>query len=591
MRKARKRTPRKVSVGKRLGPTGKILISGAVLGAGMGLGAGQPAEAATFQVTNSNDSGPGSLRQAILDANAAAGADVITFQAGLPSPILLTSGQLSVTDSVDIQGPDDALLTVSGNDSSRVFYLYSPTSLDVTISGLTIADGNVAAAGAGILARNAGLVLDGVTITGNDVTTLAQGGGLSFQEGQDLTIRDSILSANSALYLGGGISITQAYTVVIERSTISGNQATAGGGLSITDPDGGMLTIRDTTISGNDATDGSSGGLLVSAPGERLTVENCTISGNTAASNGGGIGLFSFYDAQFRHTTIAGNSAAGSGGGLFNSGSWNMANSIVADNTAQSNPDVTTSTIGGAVNLSYSLIENPGTANINDNGGNILNQDPQLGPLTSNGGPTETHKPATTSPVVNAGDPSFAPPPATDQRGFSRVSGSGLDMGAVELGAGTLQFSLAAYSVNEEGGTATITVNRVGGGDGAVSVSYATSDGTATQGDDYAPAAGMLSWADGDTAAKTFQVAILDDALFEGDETVNLALSNPQGAALGSPSTAVLTIADGEEPPAPPSEIPALGGVGKLLLAGLFGLGGSLLLRRRRSPDRPFSPP
>ena len=62
------------------------------------------AQAATFTVTNLDDSGPGSLRQAILDANGAAGADIVEFQAGLTGAIVLSSGQLVVSDSVDVQG-------------------------------------------------------------------------------------------------------------------------------------------------------------------------------------------------------------------------------------------------------------------------------------------------------------------------------------------------------------------------------------------------------------------------------------------------------------------------------------------------------
>jgi len=115
---------------------------------------------------------------------------------------------------------------------------------------------------------------------------------------------------------------------------------------------------------------------------------------------------------------------------------------------------------------------------------------------------------------------------------------------------GSLQFSAATSSVAENAATATITVSRTGGSTGAVSVSYATSNGTATAGSDYTAASGTLSWANGDTASKTFNIPITDDAVYEGNETVNLALSGPTGgAALGTPNTAVLTITDDETPP------------------------------------------
>ena|GEM_PF-1271491 len=116
---------------------------------------------------------------------------------------------------------------------------------------------------------------------------------------------------------------------------------------------------------------------------------------------------------------------------------------------------------------------------------------------------------------------------------------------------GTLQFSKATYDVAENGGTATIIVTRTGGSDGAVSVDFATvAGGTATAGQDYTSNSGTLNWANGDASDKTFTVAIINDALDEADETVNLALSNPTGGAtIGAQSTTTLTITDNDPPP------------------------------------------
>jgi hypothetical protein len=112
---------------------------------------------------------------------------------------------------------------------------------------------------------------------------------------------------------------------------------------------------------------------------------------------------------------------------------------------------------------------------------------------------------------------------------------------------GDLQFDAATYSVDEGAGTATITVNRINGTSGAVGVSYATSNETATAGSDYETASGTLSWADGVGGAKTFTVAITNDTDVEGSETVNLTLSTPTGGAiLVAPSTAILTINDND---------------------------------------------
>ena len=110
---------------------------------------------------------------------------------------------------------------------------------------------------------------------------------------------------------------------------------------------------------------------------------------------------------------------------------------------------------------------------------------------------------------------------------------------------GTLQFSAATSSVAENGGSATVTVTRTGGSAGAVGVTFATSNGTATAPADYTAVTQTVSFAAGDTANKTVSVPITNNSVVEPSETVNVALSNATGgASLGSPSTAVLTITD-----------------------------------------------
>src|SRR5438132_4889361 len=90
----------------------------------------------TFTVNNLNDSGAGSLRQAVVDANAHAGADQIAFASALRGTITLTNGQLSITDGVTINGPGSSRLTVSGRDANRVFDI--GRNLTVSINGLTL---------------------------------------------------------------------------------------------------------------------------------------------------------------------------------------------------------------------------------------------------------------------------------------------------------------------------------------------------------------------------------------------------------------------------------------------------------------------
>jgi hypothetical protein len=116
---------------------------------------------------------------------------------------------------------------------------------------------------------------------------------------------------------------------------------------------------------------------------------------------------------------------------------------------------------------------------------------------------------------------------------------------------GTLQFSLAKYTAAEAGGVATITVKRTGGDFGAVSVQYATADGSALAGQDYTSASGTLTWNAGEIADKTFTVQITNDAELEGPESLLLSLTSPTGnATLGTLAQAQLVITDDEVAPA-----------------------------------------
>ncbi|HEX7153585.1 MAG TPA: DUF3500 domain-containing protein [Thermoanaerobaculia bacterium] len=124
--------------------------------------------------------------------------------------------------------------------------------------------------------------------------------------------------------------------------------------------------------------------------------------------------------------------------------------------------------------------------------------------------------------------------------------------GTLVLEPGTIAFAETSYEVFESAGAATIRIQRGGGTTGAVSVAYAVAGGTATAGSDFESVSGVLTWADGDSATKSFQIPILGDQLVELDETVVFTLSSAAGgAALGSPASTVLTIRD-DDGPRPP---------------------------------------
>src|SRR3989442_1716974 len=109
----------------------------------------------------------------------------------------------------------------------------------------------------------------------------------------------------------------------------------------------------------------------------------------------------------------------------------------------------------------------------------------------------------------------------------------------------TFQFSAGGYTVGEGDGSALITVTRAGSVTNAASVDYATADGTAHQGSKYLNAAGRLTFAPGQTS-KTFTVLELDTDVAEGNQTLDLLLSNPVGAGFNSPGRAVLNIVDND---------------------------------------------
>src|SRR5437660_4418381 len=158
----------------------------------------QPARAAIFTVTNTGDSGAGSLRQAIADANALAGDDTINFSlSGCPCTIILTSGELSISNngSLTINGLDAKLLSVSGNHQSRVFFIQQ--FANAAISDITITAGT-ADFGGGIATAAGGLdlTLTNVTISGNSAAI--RGGGISNNSGSRLTLNNSTISGNSA---------------------------------------------------------------------------------------------------------------------------------------------------------------------------------------------------------------------------------------------------------------------------------------------------------------------------------------------------------------------------------------------------------
>src|SRR5262249_3765835 len=167
----------------------------------------------------------GSLRDAITRANAHAGADVITFQEGVTGTIALTGGELDVTDDLTINGPGAANLTVSGNDTSRIFQVESGET--VRLSGLTVAGGKAGSGNGGGIDNFGTLTASDVVFSGN---TASFGGGIENEGGGTLTVSDSTFTGNSASGTGGGID-NEGGTVAVRDSSFTGSSAGGGGGL------------------------------------------------------------------------------------------------------------------------------------------------------------------------------------------------------------------------------------------------------------------------------------------------------------------------------------------------------------------------
>ncbi|MBL8821678.1 MAG: hypothetical protein JNJ77_03750 [Planctomycetia bacterium] len=287
----------------------------------------------TFRVLNLADSGPGSLRAAIADANIHPGADLVRFDAAARNGnIILTSGQLSITDDLQIDGPGAGRLAVSGNNASRVFQVSS--NAVVSIEDLTISHGGAVAQGGGIF--NAGtLTLSRVTLSDNQVTGVpgvgpvvdAFGGGI-FNTG-NLTVRDSRFVHNQSIggngnaintgtsALGGAImsngtanlpaTATVSHSVFIDNQAVGGN---AGAGASRAGIGGaisngtGTVNITDSLFQNNQAVggidNGIPGGFGAGAGGavgnvarfgnSILTINRSTFLGNRAVGGASGIG-------------------------------------------------------------------------------------------------------------------------------------------------------------------------------------------------------------------------------------------------------------------------------------------------------------
>ena len=437
-------------------------LAGAALLLALGQGT---ATAATITVTTNNPNiaadGQCSLIEAIINANnddathadcaAGRGADTIVLPANanvtlsaIDNNALGPTGLPLITSGITIEGNGATIARQGNAPAFRVIAVVNPA--DLTLQRVTLSGGFSSGDGGGVS-------------NGGFSSGVCCGGGL--HPGGTLTIKNSIISGNTANSFGGGIH-DYSGTLTVENSTISGNIANAGGGLYMSYA---TVTIKNSTIASNAAIHG---GGVYNAPGSygagggSLTITNSTISGNTATDSGGGV---SSYGLTINNSTISGNTAINSGGGVDNSlscfycgyGVLTLNNSLIAGNQAAVGPEIqsaTTLPLNTVIANNFNLFGSngnagvtgftPGPTDIVPPAGFQLTQ--ILGPLANNGGPTDTHALVPGSPAIDTVDPggcrdSQGALLLTDQRGFARhVDGNSdgtirCDIGAFEFGA------------------------------------------------------------------------------------------------------------------------------------------------------------
>jgi hypothetical protein len=415
-----------------------MLLMLAALGAGVMVLLASQAQAATFAVTNTNDAGAGSLRQAIVDANANAGEDTIDFAPSLAGQTITLASQLpTITDTAGLTSDGgSADITISGDNAYPVFAV---AFVKLTVSNLTVANGGILATGA---IRNGGGTLE---VSNSTIS------GISNQNGT-LEVSNSTISGNSA----SGISNFFG-TATVSNSTISG---TIGSG--VYNSDFGTVTVSNSTISGNSA---ATGGGIYNDRGGTLEVINSTISGNgTGASGSDGGGIYNRGTLEVSNSTISGNSAE-EGGGIYNSdpdGTVTVSNSTISDNSASFGGGINNKVTFPAASATFkntivaannaSLFGPDVRGPFTSQGHNLIGQsdcsvefcftnedlvgtsanpiDPMVGPLANNGGPTLTHALLEGSPAIDKGV--AVEGITTDQRGFARPQGTAPDIGSFE---------------------------------------------------------------------------------------------------------------------------------------------------------------
>ncbi|MBE2271578.1 MAG: hypothetical protein IAE80_25315, partial [Anaerolinea sp.] len=490
---------------------------GMAVAAGTGYAVGAPStQTATINangllVTNTNNSGEGSLRQAVANANTFPSDDTIPF--GVSGTITLNNPSLSVDNAVTA-----GRLTIDGSGQSVII--------------------------AGTIAHNI-IVNSGGDLTVNNLTIAGIGGGI-LNSGNALTINNVTFSNNTSPTLGGAIA-NETGTVAITNSRFNDNYGPLGGAIS---NDSGMVTITNSSFSGNRTA--TSGGAIRSGGGT-VTISNSTFSENSTSDTGVTIGNSG--DMSIYNSTLNGGYGGNSSASIDNSGTLRLYNSIVANTIATAN-----CTNSGSIDVRYSLIEDgscgvSGTPASPDANGNFTG-DPDIN------GTTLIPNPG--SPVIDRGNPATVGGGgstclATDKNGTARpLDGDGdtvarCDMGAFEAPAAAVVTVSALDGGADEtsGDNGLLRFSRVGNTSGALIVNF-TPSGDAINGSDYylsydgvnALPGNAVTISAGQTSVDVW-VTPIDDLPAEAAESLTVTLAS--GAySIGVPNSASVSIAQND---------------------------------------------
>ena len=562
----------------------------------------QVVRAGSFIVTNTNDSGPGSLRKAIDDANFIVGIDTITFN--IPGSGVQTITPFSplpqITESVIIDGSSQPgftgipLIELNGSGAGT-----ATDGIEITGGGSTVKNLIINRFGGdGIELTSGENTILGCYIGTNSIGTVDSGNGgngirIGFGENNRIgsaNVSDrNIISGNNANgirvfgkdssdneivgnYIGtdltgttdlgnseNGIEIQEGLGNIIGGATadlgnvISGNDFN---GIRFANGFGNQAKSNKigTDVTGVTDLGNTLDGIQLGVNANNNNIGGST-GGNTIAFNADGVNVF---------TGASGNSIRGNS--IFSNDNLGLdlaPNGVTPNDTddldtgannLQNFPVIT----NAASLVTGGLIE--GTFNSTPN--TVFTIDFYAGATcdSSGNGEGKTYLGSRNVTTNSGGDIAFSYTATGSIPIGTKITTTATDVVlkdtsefsecvTVVAGPGNLSFSAPTYSVNEGSATKTITVNRTDGSNGTITVNYATSNGTATAGQDYTQTTGTLTFLNGVTS-RTFDIPITNDSKDENNESLNLTLNNPTlGVSLTPNPTAVLTIEDNDNPP------------------------------------------